>query len=590
MQMMPFSLRSLSFFVALLAIFITGLILPSSSSGQSLEEAIGLYQQGQLEEALEILLRLEEEDEMALLFAGKSWMDLGEYLKAGHYLRRAAQSSRPAVSEEALYTLALNEFRLKNYTRSLEILGDLARSGGRTGIASRARQFYLRQLEYLTDGQRYDTFWQTDNPGLRFDLVRAAAGRGDPSMLRAMLGELEKLSNLFENGAPLEELRQTIESRVNVSAPPLRSVRAPEGTVYPIGVALPSFDTEEPEFEVSRNLYYGITLAADEFNARNPDRKVFLRFRDTHADPDSVRDAMNQLVWNERVDAVIGPLFSHTAEVMAQLAEEYEIPMITPLANSDRINTGHNWTFQLNPTLEMHGREMARFAVRDLRLDSLAVIVEKDSPGRASALAFRQQAEELGAHVLYFMEEDFAALGYDISPVTEPFTTDSILADSLGYVPVDGIYAPFASDAAHTLVNLLMTDLEAMRSNVVVMGSEVWGNARYTPAQQNNFAIYHTRSQLEPDDESERATWFEEDYRNRFGLPPDEFSKIGYDAASWLFATLERAGNPALLKEAMRSAPEYRGLILDIHFDRSQINRRVQVVPLTERAARRMGN
>jgi hypothetical protein len=42
-----------------------------------------------------------------------------------------------------------------------------------------------------------------------------------------------------------------------------------------------------PDFLIPRNLYYGIMLAAEEFNNRNADRKVRLIFKNSAENPDT---------------------------------------------------------------------------------------------------------------------------------------------------------------------------------------------------------------------------------------------------------------------------------------------------------------
>jgi ABC-type branched-subunit amino acid transport system substrate-binding protein len=571
----------------LLSVLVSVTVIASPVTGQSFQEALQLYEQEQFEEAIDMLKELEESDQQAL-YIGKSYLALGKYLPAGHYLKQANQSSQSGIANEAFFTLAINEFRLRNFGNALAILNELKARRDQAGIRSQAQRFYNEILRYLTPDQRFEIFWQLDEPGIRFDLVRSAIGRSDYSMVRSMLNELETLSEFLQDTTELATIRDAIGTSDTYYQSPAQRYQAPEGMVYHVGVALPSFEPDEPEFVVSRDLYFGMILAADDFNSRNPDKKVFLRFRDTHASPDSVPLAMNELVWNERVDAVIGPLYSDEAEVMSQMAENYEIPILTPLANSDEINLGHNYTFQLNPTFSVHGRQMAEFAVQELNLDTLAVITEANSFGQRSALAFRHEAERLGAHVAYYFQEDFGALGYDLTDVTEIFTQDEILVDSLNIVPVKGVYAPFTGQAANTLINLLMTDLEAMRSDVVVMGSEEWRDARYTNAQRNNFAIYYTQNHSSLTD-AETLEYFQEDFVNRFGIEPGQFATVGFDAGSYLFSTLEEAGNPKRLKQALREAPEYSGLSIRIHFDNSQINNRVTVEPLTGQARELLG-
>ena len=554
---------------------------------QSFEEAVELYEQEQYEESLEMLYELEPEDNI-VLFIGKNHTALGEFLKAGYYFDTVTDSEDTRIAGEARFSMAVNEFRLKNLSSSLQILYDLKNQRDRTGIYSQANRFYNDIMRYITESQRNQLFWEIRTPGIRYDLVRSAVGRSEYAQVRAMFKELQKVSEIISDTTEIRTIADAIGTHETYVRSPFRQYRVPEGMVYQIGVALPSFETDEPEFEVSRNLYFGMVLAAEEFNARNPDKKLFLRFKDTHSNPDSAANAVHELVWNYRVDAMIGPLFSESARKMSQLAESYEIPLITPLANSDEINLGHYYTYQLNPTFAVHGKQMAEFAVNERGLDTLAVVTEQHTLGRNSALAFRQKAEELGAHVEYYMEEDFASLGYDITEITDVFTTDSLLADSLGYKPVKGVYAPFTGQASSTLINLFMTDLEAMGSDLVVMGSEDWRDARYTRAQLDNFEIYYTQNRSELHDR-ERIEFFEVDFQNRFGLQADRFSQIGYDTATFLINAIDQVGNPKDLKHAIREAPPFDGLATRIHFGNTTINQLLHIEPLTDRARERLG-
>jgi hypothetical protein len=146
--------------------------------------------------------------------------------------------------------------------------------------------------------------------------------------------------------------------------------------------------------------------------------------------------------------------------------------------------------------------------------------------GRSAASSFRREAERLGAYISYYFEDDFARRGYDITEYTAVFTPDSVMIDSLGYIPTQGLYAPFTGQAAPTLTNLLLNDLEAMRSRVIIMGSEEWANANLSAFQRRLFEIYHTEAFGTAADTS-AVDFFEEDFETRFGTPADRFAWVG---------------------------------------------------------------
>ena len=555
--------------------------------GQSFEDGLNFYEQQQYEEALEIFKSLE--DGQSLLFAGKSHFDLQNYLKANEYLRQAMElSEQLAYRQEAKFTLGLSYFRMKDYTKSTDILHELINSDERGRAKIDAQRFYRQMLRFFTLDQRFKIIQSTDYQTVARDVVSSSynhVGQLDYNALVSVF--LERATDIKQQNKLTSELEGRVASRNSGSQ--IQPLTTPDGMVYNVGVILPAREEPETDMLVPRNLYYGITLAAEDFNSRYSDKKIALNYRNSYNDPDSTAKSFHNAVWKDFSDVIIGPLFSETASRMAGLSEQYSVPMIAPLANSDEINLDYNYTFQMNPTFEVHGQRMARHAVQELNLDTLAVITQSDALGTASARSFRHEAERLGAFVSYYIEEDFSSFGYDLTDFTKVFTTDSVEVDSLNYIPTDGIYAPFTGQAANTLMNLLMTDLEVLDSDMVVLGSEEWQTANLSGWQERNFEIYYSMGFGETADTT-GIQLFEEDFQTRFGLEADQFAKLGYDIGLYVFENLSRSGNPALLPGYIRSDEPHDGLAIKIEMNGRRINQHVYIRPLTPAAVERMSD
>lgn len=557
-------------------------LFATSVAAQSFDQGVELYNSEQYLEAAELFSDLN--DHRSMLFAGKSYLAISELTLASRYLYTALESNIESIHHEALYSLALTHFELKNYAQSLEYLHRLIESQNRSGLRNDARRFYTQILDFVSVNQRFQLLHTLSTPSIRFDLVTRSQSYLDPSGIQLMVEELLKLT---PDASERERIHQYFSTESELRRAVQAYPSAPIGTVYNVGVILPEFDESDPDFTIPRNLYFGMVLAANDFNSRNIDQKVRLFFRNSYVDPDSTAKAFTDMVWKHKIDAVIGPLFSEPAIRMAHLAEEFEIPMLAPLANSDDLNKDFKYTYQLNPTFAVHGQKMAQYAVQELQLNSLAIITEPRSLGRASALAFRHEAERLGAQISYYIEEDFASTGYDFTEVIQVFNSNEEIADSLNFLPSDAIYAPFTGQASTTMMNLMMTALEGMRSDLVILGSEEWEFTELTPFQNRFFEIYYTQSFGEPIDQS-AVDFFQTDYEARFESVPDRFSHLGYDAATTLFQSLERAGNPVYLERALRTSSEHRGLSLHIHFDGYRINQNLFIRPLSDRAKTRI--
>lgn len=560
----------------------TYFLLAYHASGQSFDEALNFYNNEQFAEAAELFSELN--DEQSFLFAGKSYLALSEFSQALPYLLSAVQSQQESVRHEAEYSLALTHFGLKNYDKSLQYLYHVAQNSRGT-LRADARNFYGQIHDFLSAKQRFELLYRLDSSAIRYDLVQRSRSFLDAAVYRHMVSELIKMT---VDPAEKSRIERELLSASALQPAQFRYPVAPAGTVYNVGVILPTFDEEDPDFTISRNLYFGMLLAADDFNSRNPDKKINLIFRNSAEHPDTTAAVFKELVFSKGADAVVGPLFSEPAIRLAELSEEYRIPMLAPLANADDLNRSYNYTFQLNPSLETHGRQMARFAVQELRLNRIAIFLEQGMAGRTSALAFQREAERLGARITYFIEDNFAPVGYDLSEYTELFTRDAALIDSLNITPSQAIYAPFSGQASQTMMNLLLNDLESMGNNLVILGSEEWQHFNLTEYQHNFFEVYYLQAFSEIADPSAQ-NFFLQDYETRFGRIPDRFSKVGFDTGNYLFRNFEIAGNPEYLLRALRNDTQYNGLAMRIRFDGERMNQHLNIIRLSNRAKERLG-
>lgn len=560
---------------------------PGMAGAQNFDDGLNLFEQGRYEEALSVFQELDSPQ--ARLFEGKSYFSLGQYLKAKAVLDLAQRNSVTEIYREALYTSALADFQLRQFGSALSKLEKVSNASIQTPLITEAINLYDDILNYLTLEQRRQAYQEVSSSKIKYDLIRSAMGKVTYPTAKLLIREFRNTvpDSVAENY--IEDLNRSISDSLNYAMQIAfgQQLETPNGTIYNIGVALPSYEPGDRDFGVSQGLYFGHILAAEEFNQQNPDKKAFIRYNNTGANKDSSEYLMTSLAWNYNVDAILGPLYSEPAVKLARLAELYQIPMLAPLANSDTLNVDNPYFYLANPTFASHGRKMAEFAVNELNMDTLGVLAERNSLGEASAFAFRDRAEKLGAKVAHFFVEDLESQGYEITEYSKYFITDSAsvrsrsrLTDSLRYSGIDGLYAPFTGQAAPTLIDLLLIDLNAMNSKISILGSQEWGATEIPEDRLQNRNIYFSESYF-LNTKSDRVERFREDYRNRFGVEANRFAMIGYDAAIFLLNTLEEVKNPALLKNALSTQPLYEGIIGNIKFGGKHVNQEVKIFKLS---------
>ncbi|MCR9132109.1 MAG: ABC transporter substrate-binding protein [bacterium] len=542
----------------------------SSLFAQSIEMGRNLYQQGDFERAIFVLERVPGEESELLL--GKSHFAQRNYLKAINILRGISDSNTE-WNQDARYTMALAHFQLKNYAESLETLHGLLSESRTTAITRRADQFYNDVLGFLTDKQRFTVFKAVSEQEIQLDIIEKALGRVHYSVATALF-DLYERSKSSENTLRENRIKTALSDSIQYqqSFNPNRLKTAPDGISYNIGVVLPQFEFDATEYEIPQHLYYGIQLAVEQFNQENPNKKAFITYRNTNQEGSSTVSILADLVYKEGIDVLIGPLFSEVAKEFSNLAEAYEIPMLLPLANADSLDLYNNFVFQLNPSFATQGKIMARKAVKELGYDTLGVIAEAQSLGAPAARAFRHEAERLGGYVEYYFEEDFESLGYDIRDYTQFFTTDTL--DSVAMVKA--VYAPFTGSIAQTLIESMLTDLEAMRSKVAILGSEEWREVNIESRRLDSTQLYFSRS-FNVDTSTSDARKFISEFRIRFSTVPNDFAFIGYDAASVILEQLDFVNNPADLRDSLKDLRGYKGLSIDVSFNGTHVNEKISI-------------
>ena len=556
-------------------------LLTLDAKAQSFEEGLSLYEEGQYAQAAAIFNRIDMPE--AKLFAGKSYFSMGQYVKAKVFLNQVTSSNPREIYLEALYTSALSDFQLKQFDRALEKLSNFQNQEVKTQLVTDALSLYDDILNYLTLNQRKQVYQSTESDKIKYDIIRSALGKVNYSTAQLLIEQFK--SSLFSDSLSVDtgDLESMVSDSLNYAMQIAfgRQLEAPDGITYNIGAALPKYSTGDREFHISQGLYFGYLLAAEEFNQQHNDKKAFIRYKNTGADTDSSEFLMTDLAWNYNVDAVLGPLFSEPASEISKLAEMYQIPMLAPLANSDTLNIDNPYVFQANPTFGSHGKRMAQFAVNELGMDTLAVLAEQNSLGEASAFSFRKEAEKNGAKIIHFFVEDLESEGYEIAEYSKFLTADSLQSDSLyGYHNIDAVYAPFTGQAAPTLIDLLLIDMQATDSDLVVLGSQEWGATNIPEDRLRNREIYFSESYY-INTNSDRVERFKKDFSNRFGIEANRFAMIGYDAANYLLQTIDRTENPALLKNSLSRQPLYEGLISNIRFDGTHVNQEVKIFRLS---------
>ena len=366
----------------------------------------------------------------------------------------------------------------------------------------------------------------------------------------AAFRELEDFVETYPSSGYVQDARHTLGLADDVLN------RRPPDTVR-VGIVLSLNGAEVTD---SQSLFNGIRLAVEHYNLGGTTAPIKMVFRDSGTSPSGARHAVHQLA-DENVDFIVGTIYSEQAIAAAEAAEEERVVFVAPMATDERVSAEKRYAFQANPTIELRGRLMARFAVNGLRLRSLGVLTKHEPGGVSERLtdAFIQEASELGAEInlVHLLPDDNAWIRL----------SEDLRADTLRYV--EALYVPITGEEPEIAIGGLLSSLDRMGANIRLLGNSAWHNlpmvtaaSRYTATYSNDFFLNQSSPEL---------TIFQARYGSLAGENPSRLAYAGYDVARFVLELALRDDEQPLY-ESIWFEPEYRGLASRIGFFGLNVN------------------
>ena len=142
----------------------------------------------------------------------------------------------------------------------------------------------------------------------------------------------------------------------------------------------------------------GIQLGMAMFEETGGGPEIELLIRDTEGEPEKAVAALEDLVSNEKVIAVVGPLLSRTVVPAARRAQQLGVPMIT-ITQKEGITEEGDMIFRnfLTPSREV--RSLVQAAMFEMKKNRFAILYPDNSYGRYFMNLFWDTLDEMGGTV-----------------------------------------------------------------------------------------------------------------------------------------------------------------------------------------------
>ena len=273
----------------------------------------------------------------------------------------------------------------------------------------------------------------------------------------------------------------------------------------------------------------GAQMAVDELNAAGGilgGRKLRLLVEDDQSKPDEASNAVQKLITQDKVVAVIGEVASRRTLAAAPIAQKYQIPMISPASTNEKVTAVGDYIFRVCFIDPFQGEVLAKFAYNDLKARKVAIL--KDI----------QQDYSVG--LTDSVSQHFAKLGGTVLPPVSYSSGDSDFKAALTKIRSEKPDVVFAT-GYYSEAAIIARQARELGMKMPLLGGDGWvGDALQNGREAlNNTFISNHYSGDNPDPIVQN---FVNAYRERFGREPDAIAALGYDSIKVLADALTRAG------------------------------------------------
>lgn len=297
----------------------------------------------------------------------------------------------------------------------------------------------------------------------------------------------------------------------------------------------------------------GIDLAVDEINRGGGinGTPLEIRARDDEASGARAATIAQEFVSDPSVLAVVGHVNSG-AMLAASRIYNGQLTAVATTASSPDLSGVSRWTFRVISSDSLNGVILARFASRiggtSAQMKRAAVLYENDAYGRGLADAFRRS---------------FRGTIISFDPIAEKLDPEPFVS----YLRMRQPGIVFVAGREESALRILR---EARRQGVeaIFLGGDGWQGIVTDTAVANGAYVGTSFNAAERKPEVQK---FVGDFQKKYGVKPDAFAALAYDATRLIAEALaakgrDRAAIRDFLAGLTASAP-FRGVTGPVHFN-----------------------
>ena len=306
-----------------------------------------------------------------------------------------------------------------------------------------------------------------------------------------------------------------------------------------------------------------IKLAVDEVNAKGGviGKKVELVVADNKSEAAEATNAMQKLVAQDKVVAVIGPNLSSASIAGTSVNTKAKVLAISPMGTNPNVTvdpaTGKTKDFMFRACFidPFQGTVMAAFAKDTLKAKNVAILIDNSSDyAKGLAQFFKESFVKNGGKIA--AEESYLQKDTDFKA-----TLTKIKASNPDMIYIPGYYQE---------VGMIVKQAREIGFDVPMAGGDGWDSAKL-PEIAGKSALNNTyfSSLYSPDDDSKLNKDFVAAYQKAYNEKPDVFAALAYDSAMLVINAIKVANSTdtVQIKDAMAKTAGFSGVSGNVTFN-----------------------
>jgi branched-chain amino acid transport system substrate-binding protein len=296
----------------------------------------------------------------------------------------------------------------------------------------------------------------------------------------------------------------------------------------------------------------GVRLALDQINSAGGvlGKQIRVIVEDDQSKPEAAVTAVQKLISEDHVIAVIGEVASSRSLAAAPICQRNHVPMISPSSTNPKVTGVGSFIFRACFIDPFQGAAMANFAMKD------------DKGPKATKFA-----------ILYDVKNDYSVGLRKFFTDTVNANGGKVVADE-GYgegdidfkaqltniknASPDAIYVP----GYYTEVGLICRQARDLGISVPLLGGDGWDSDKLYEIGRDAVNGCYFTNHYSPDEDNPKVKEFVASYRAKYSnKTPDAMAILGYDAMGMLADAIKRAGNTdgRAIRDALAQTKDYPG-------------------------------